>query len=158
KEKIKIECVIQDSNTEIPVDYPFYSLLEQRKTKDENDKSIVSYFEYDTIHYLWTGDASISIEKQLLQTYDLQVDVLKLAHHGSNTSSSFEFLDQTNPKVGIISVGENNKYGHPSQEVLYRCLNCGIDVLMTKDEGMIHIFTWHSFSFFVSASGLIGTL
>ncbi|MGM9948001.1 ComEC/Rec2 family competence protein [Floccifex sp.] len=158
KEQIKIENVIQDSSTEIPVDYPFYSLLEQRKTIDENDTSIVSYFVYDNIHYLWTGDASVFIEKQLLQSYDIQVDVLKLAHHGSNTSSSFEFLNQTNPELGIISVGENNKYGHPSKEVLYRCLNCGIDVLMTKDQGMIHIFTWHSFSFFVSASGLIGTL
>ena len=68
---------------------------------------------------MFMGDASISIEHEILNKYNLpDVDVLKVGHHGSKTSSSKEYIDEINPKYGVISVGKNNRYGHPNKEVL----------------------------------------
>ena len=65
------------------------------------------------------GDASKKREKDILDEYDISnIDVLKVGHHGSNTSSSKEFIKKMNPKYSIISVGKNNRYGHPKDEVL----------------------------------------
>ena len=68
---------------------------------------------------MFMGDASITTEKEILSKYNLlNIDVLKVGHHGSKTSSSKEFIDEINPKYSIISVGKNNRYGHPNKEVL----------------------------------------
>ena len=65
------------------------------------------------------GDAGVDKEKDILDEYDLSdIDFLKVGHHGSKTSSSKEFINEINPKYGIISVGNNNRYGHPNKEVL----------------------------------------
>ena len=65
------------------------------------------------------GDASITTQKEILNKYNLpDIDVLKVRHHGSKTSSSKDFINKTNPKYSIISVGKNNRYGHPNKEVL----------------------------------------
>lgn len=157
-EKIKIGQVITSRSEQVNVSYPFYSLLENRVAKDENDESLISYFSYDQVHYLWMGDASIDVEKQLLSKYSLDVDVLKLGHHGSKTSSSYAFLDTLRPKLALISVGKKNRYGHPSTQVVANCHDLGIETLATKDVGMIHIFSFHSFVFFETATHLIGRI
>ena len=65
------------------------------------------------------GDASVEVEEDLIEKYNLQdIDVLKVGHHGSQTSSSKEFIDEVNPKYSVISVGKNNRYGHSNKEVL----------------------------------------
>ena len=65
------------------------------------------------------GDAGVDKEKDILEKYNMSnIDVLKVGHHGSKTSSSKEFIDEINPKYGVISVGKNNRYGHPNKEVL----------------------------------------
>ena len=65
------------------------------------------------------GDASIDVENKLIKTYSLNdIDVLKVGHHGSKTSSSKDFINYINPKYSIISVGKNNLFGHPNKEVL----------------------------------------
>ena len=65
------------------------------------------------------GDAGVEVEKNLIEKYNLEnIDVLKVGHHGSKTSSSKEFIDSINPKYSIISVGKNNRYGHPNDNVL----------------------------------------
>ena len=65
------------------------------------------------------GDASIEVEQELIEKYNLKdIDVLKVGHHGSKTSSSKSFIDEIEPKYSIISVGKNNRYGHPNKEVL----------------------------------------
>ena len=65
------------------------------------------------------GDAGVEKEKDILDKYNLSnVDVLKIGHHGSKTSSSKEFINEINPNYSIISVGKNNRYGHPNKEVL----------------------------------------
>lgn len=65
------------------------------------------------------GDAGIEKEKDILDKYNISdIDVLKVGHHGSKTSSSKSFINEINPKNSIISVGKNNRYGHPNKEVL----------------------------------------
>ena len=68
---------------------------------------------------MFMGDASSTTEKGILSKYNLSdIDVLKVGHHGSKTSSSKEFINEINPNYSIISVGKNNRYGHPNKEVL----------------------------------------
>jgi competence protein ComEC len=68
---------------------------------------------------MFTGDASITTEKEILNKYNLSdIDVLKVGHHGSKTSSGKEFVNEIKPKYSVISVGKNNRYGHPNKEVL----------------------------------------
>ena len=65
------------------------------------------------------GDAGVEVEEDLIEKYNLQdIDVLKVGHHGSETSSSEEFINEINPKYSIISVGKNNRYGHPNKGVI----------------------------------------
>ena len=86
---------------------------------NENDNSSVIYFDYKTYNFLFMGDASIKKEKDIILKYKLEyIDFLKVGHHGSNTSSSKEFINSINPKYSMISVGKNNQYGHPKASVL----------------------------------------
>ena len=86
---------------------------------NENDNSSVIYTELNNHKFLFMGDAGVEVEKNIIEKYNLQnIDVLKVGHHGSKTSSSEEFIDAINPKYGVISVGKNNRYGHPNNEVL----------------------------------------
>ena len=82
------------------------------------------------------GDAGVDKEKDILDKYNLSnIDVLKVGHHGSKTSSSKEFIDEINPKYGVISVGKNNRYGHPNKEVLNNLYNSKI--YRTDQDGSI---------------------
>lgn len=86
---------------------------------NENDNSIVIYLKYNNNKFLFMGDAGIEKEKDIIDKYNLgNIDFLKVGHHGSNTSSSEEFIDSINPKYSLISVGANNRYGHPKDSVL----------------------------------------
>lgn len=86
---------------------------------DKNDKSIVLFGNIGGLNYLFTGDISKGVEEKIITYYtDLDVDVLKVAHHGSKTSSSDEFIKHINPTYSIISVGANNFYGHPNDSVI----------------------------------------
>ena len=93
--------------------------LQTNDFNDENDNSNVIYTELNGYKFVFTGDASSKTEKEILNDYDLgEIDVLKVGHHGSKTSSSEEFISEINPKYSMISVGKNNRYGHPNKEVL----------------------------------------
>lgn len=158
KDRIKIKQVIRDSKEKVNVEYPFYLLLDQRESKDENDSSIISYFTYDHLKYLFMGDASKQIEKQLLDTYDLKADVIKVGHHGSNTSSDAAFLDSLDCKLALISAGYKNKYNHPSVETLKTLDKLNINTFCTNNSGSIAIYSWHHFSFIVTNDGLFGII
>lgn len=86
---------------------------------NENDNSSIIYTKLNNHKFLFMGDAGIEVEKDLIKKYNLQdIDVLKVGHHGSKTSSGKEFINEVNPKYSIISVGKNNRYGHPNDGVL----------------------------------------
>ncbi len=104
---------------ELDIDKNKLYFLQTKEYDNENDNSNVIITELDGYKFMFMGDASITTEKEILDKYNLQdIDVLKVGHHGSKTSSSKEFIDDINPKYSVISVGKNNRYGHPNKEVL----------------------------------------
>ena len=93
--------------------------LNTKMYDNENDNSNVIYTELDGYKFIFMADAGIDKEKDILDKYNISgIDVLKIGHHGSKTSSSKEYINKINPKYSIISVGKNNRYGHPNKEVL----------------------------------------
>ena len=115
KKKIKSYSCIKELN----IDKNKLYFLQTKEYDNENDNSNVIYTELNGFKFLFMGDASNSTEKEILKKYNLSdIDVLKVGHHGSKTSSSIKFINEINPKYSIISVGKNNRYGHPNKEVL----------------------------------------
>lgn len=109
-------------------------------SKEENNNSVVMHITAGTTSFLMTGDAEKSLEKSIIYEYpDLSATFLKLGHHGSNTSSCNEFLEQINPDNVIISVGIDNNYGHPTDEVLSRLDEHSIFYLRTDLNGTIRV-------------------
>ena len=104
---------------ELNIDKNKLYFLQTKEFDNENDNSNVIYTEFNGYKFMFMGDASITTEKEILNKYNLpDIDVLKVGHHGSKTSSSKEFINEVNPKYSIISVGKNNRYGHPNDSVL----------------------------------------
>ncbi|EEL15225.1 DNA internalization-related competence protein ComEC/Rec2 [Bacillus cereus 95/8201] len=116
----------------------FFVLAPTGKERSENNASIVLWAKLGGITWLFTGDLEEEGEKGLVATYpDLRADVLKVAHHGSNTSSITPFLSAVQPNIAIISVGERNRYGHPHKEVIERFEKMAIEIWRTDKQGAI---------------------
>ena len=123
KKKIPYYSCIKELN----IDKNKLYFLQTKEYDNENDNSNVVYTELDGYKFMFMADASITTEKEILNKYNLfDIDVLKVGHHGSKTSSSIEFINNVNPKYSIISVGKNNRYGHPNKEVLENLNNSKI--------------------------------
>ena len=111
KKKIPYYSCIKELNID---DNKLY-FLNNKDYGNENDNSSVIYTELNNYKFLFMGDAGVEVEEELIEKYNLQdIDVLKVGHHGSKTSSSKMFIDEINPNYSIISVGKNNRYGHPN--------------------------------------------
>lgn len=109
------------------------------KGEDTNSTSIVSRLVYGSDSYLFMADAPIKVERELLyrEGKNIESDVLKAGHHGSNTSNDEAFLALVSPSFAIISSGKDNRYGHPNKEVLERLLKIKTTVLRTDEKGTI---------------------
>ena len=115
KKHIKYYSCIKELN----IDNNKLNFLQTKEYDNENDNSNVIYTELGGYKFMFMGDASSTTEHEILSKYNLpDIDVLKVGHHGSKTSSSQEFISEINPKYSVISVGKNNRYGHPNKEVL----------------------------------------
>ena len=115
KKKIPYYSCIKELN----IDNSKLHFLQTKEYDNDNDNSNVIYTKLDGYKFMFMGDASSTTEEEILEKYNLQdIDVLKVGHHGSKTSSSKKFIDEIEPKYSIISVGKNNRYGHPNNEVL----------------------------------------
>lgn len=112
------------------------TLYVNNEAKNLNDSSIVLRLKHGTNTFLFTGDASTKVEKQLLNK-NIASDVLKVGHHGSRYSTSKEFLNKVNPQYAIISVGINNTYKHPHDETLKKLNDRKIIIYRTDQEGTI---------------------
>lgn len=109
-----------------------------KEYSDTNNTSIVLRVDYGETSFLFTGDMETNAEKDLIGSgADLRATVLKAGHHGSDTSSSYQFLREVMPEYIVISVGEGNKYGHPSDEILSRYRDVGAEVYRTDMQGHI---------------------
>lgn len=116
---------------------------------ENNDASIVLKLTYNKVSFLLMGDASVEVEDALMATSNVNATVLKAGHHGSNTSSSAKFISNVKPKVGILSYGKNNSYGHPHAAIPSRLKNVGAKVyetakdcnIIVKTDGVKHTVT-----------------
>ena len=132
KKKIPYYSCIKELN----IDNNKLYFLNNKDYGNENDNSSVIYTELNNHKFLFMGDAGVEVEEDLIEKYNLQnIDVLKVGHHGSKTSSSKEFIDKVNPKYSIISVGKNNRYGHPNDSVLENLE--GSKIYRTDQDGSI---------------------
>ena len=133
-----------------PSAFPFtYSNIEFKNYNDwvntsseDNDKSLVIGFSLLNKAFLITGDAPSSIENKIMEKYsNIKCDILKVGHHGSDTSTSDNFIKYLKPKEGVISVGKNN-YGHPSKKVIQILESNNVKIRQTNIEGTISYFAY----------------
>ena len=123
---------------ELNIDKNKLYFLQTKEYDNENDNSNVIYTELNGYKFMFMGDAGVEKENDILEKYNISnIDVLKVGHHGSKTSSGKEFINEINPKYSIISVGKNNRYGHPKDEVLETLKNSKI--YRTDLDGSIEI-------------------
>ncbi|MDP4001315.1 MAG: MBL fold metallo-hydrolase [bacterium] len=131
--KFEGQRIYLDTATVFDVYYPPQGRLSE---KDLNNTSIVGKLSFGQTSFLFVGDAGIAIENSILPKYDLDVDVLKVGHHGSRFSTSLSLLSEVTPEYSVISVGENN-YGHPTEEVLDKLHSGGSQVFRTDQDHTI---------------------
>ncbi len=125
----------QSLNAEII--YPF-SDSSDGEPENSNEDSVVIKIIANGTSFLLTGELPSGKEMEIVQNGEnIDVDILKVAHHGSKYSTSKEFLEKTTPKEAVISVGKNNSYGHPNQEVLERLNSFGVKIIRTDETGDI---------------------
>ncbi len=111
-------------------------------TQNLNNNSIISLLKYKNFSMLFTGDAEKEEEADFLKELNtdvLNIDVLKVGHHGSKTSSSQEFINFIRARIAIIGVGKNNNFGHPNERVIERLKENGMKVYRTDTDGEISI-------------------
>ena len=138
-EKITIEDVA------FQILWPIEKQIEENQL---NNNAMVMKLQYKNFSMLFTGDIEEVAEKKMLDTYKNHLDmlkatILKVAHHGSKSSSTEEFLKTVNSKVAMIGVGENNMFGHPSNVVLERLQLFGMQIFRTDQDGEISIKVNH---------------
>jgi competence protein ComEC len=106
---------------------------------DANAASVVVMAEYRGVRILLTGDAERAVEERLVERFgvNLRADVLKVGHHGSKTSTTAPLLDAVRPRIALVSVGAQNRYGHPSPEVMSTLRSRGTQVMRTDDVGSV---------------------
>lgn len=117
-------------------DTDFKVLHVGKDKKDLNNTSIVLKLTYKNTSYLFMGDATSSVEKDILDK-DIKSDVLKVGHHGSQYSSTISFLKKVSPKYAIIEVGKNNSYNHPKEVTLKKLEDLGTKIYRTDEDGTI---------------------
>ena len=109
-----------------------------------NNNSLVLKLNYKKFSILFTGDIEKSAEKKIINKYKnnpeiLKATILKVAHHGSKTSSIQEFINKVKPQIALIGVGKNNKFGHPNEEIINRLKDIGAKIYRTDQDGEISI-------------------
>ncbi len=128
KEKMKLQL---DPDIKIKV------LNSGSEEKETNNASIVLHLTYGDITYLLMGDTEEEEEKRLSRKYNLESTILKVAHHGSNSSSTTSFLKDVQPKIAVISAGKDNDFHHPHLPVINRLIENGADIYNTAESGTI---------------------
>lgn len=143
---IKIEEVEAGDKLVIDKEVYFNILWPDNKNMIEenvlNNNSLVCKLIYKNFSILFTGDIEEIAENEIVNMYskiELKSTVLKVAHHGSKTSSTKKFLEFVQPKIALIGVGKNNTFGHPNEEVIIRLNNLDTNIFRTDENGEIDI-------------------
>lgn len=137
-----VKIIKVQTGDSIKIDGINFEILHPRlneKESNENNLSLLMRVTINDIKILFTGDMEKDIEEQI--NFDVSADILKVSHHGSKTSTTAKFLESVGPRISIVSVSENNLYGHPDSEVINRLKMCS-KVFITKDSGEINFFIY----------------
>jgi len=135
---VKAGAKVIAGQVEMDILYPME--LPKQDSKNNNDSSIVSRMTFGQTTFMFTGDANREAEQNIIaNNKNIESNVLKVSHHGSHSATSPEFLINIKPELAVISVGANNSYGHPHQEVLSSLAEFGIKVMRTDLAGDIKI-------------------
>ncbi|TGB04243.1 DNA internalization-related competence protein ComEC/Rec2 [Halobacillus salinus] len=153
--ELNVEVTRVSAGEELEINGQIWKVLHPKvDAGNPNDNSIVLSSEIGGKSWMFTGDISVDVEADLMEQQKvMEADVLKVAHHGSDTSTSEEWIRRINPEVALISAGRNNRYGHPHQAVVDRLEDRGILIYQTSREGaVIYTFSGQSgtFSSFLS--------
>ncbi len=137
-----VKVSVLDSETDLELPSGAYAEVFSPTAGDEwedlNDYSGVLKIGYRKSSFIFTGDAEAGVERKILEGgYDATADVLICGHHGSSTSSSWEFLNAVNPKYAVISCGKDNRYGHPHDETLEKLNKINCMLYRTDKDGTI---------------------
>jgi competence protein ComEC len=140
--KVRITALSNSAQIDLEKDC-FINVLnpESLKIPDDQNNSLVTKLDCDKNSFLFAGDNSLVVERYLLKSnFDLKADVLKASHHGSKTANSDAFLKAVGPTDFVISDGLNNKFNHPSPEIVSRAQGLGLKIFRTDKQGTIRIF------------------
>lgn len=138
---ISVESV-EDNNMFLFGDAQFTMMSPIIQNDEENDLSVVISLKFMESKFLFTGDISEQYERLLLENnYDIKADVLKIPHHGSNSSSAAGFIKAVSPEIAVISCGKNNPYDHPYAQIVNNLFADNIKIYRTDDIGNITIGT-----------------
>lgn len=136
KHGVPIKSVLADE--EMILNDQLFHVLSPVRSIDANENSLVLYTELGGMYWLFTGDIYKSTEKEIINRYQtLPVDVLKVGHHGSDTSSDERFIASIKPTFALIPVGRNNRYGHPKSETIHRLEENNVTIMRTDEDGAI---------------------
>src|SRR5699024_54128 len=123
---------LQSNNKIVRNHHMFYMISPDNNYNDANNNSLVLFTELGNKKWLFTGDINKRVEKEIVKKFpNLTVDILKVAHHGSNTSTDSEFVDSINATTAFIPVGKRNRYGHPDEETITTLMNQHIQIYRT---------------------------
>ncbi|NMP36903.1 MAG: MBL fold metallo-hydrolase [Clostridiales bacterium] len=123
-------------------DAAFTVLSPVKQYEDLNNMSVVLHFTYGGISYIFMGDAETEAEKDIIKSgLELSSDVIKIGHHGSDTSSSEKFLRQVKPRYAVVSCGAGNSYNHPNAKIVNRITSLGVSLFRTDIDGTVIIAT-----------------
>lgn len=139
--KIPLTTAVKGEYIHIDPSIKIKILNTYERRKNNNQSSIVLKITYDDIDFLLMADVEKEQEQELRKEYQLEADILKIAHHGSRTSSSLEFLQEVNPKIALITYSKKNKYGHPVQQVIENLYRIQTSIYSTAVFGDIIIRT-----------------
>lgn len=135
--KIKYKKI---SQTSLQIGHVKWNFLNSKSIKSENKDSLIAYTKINHYNILFMGDAEKENETTLQNVYNLpKMDILKVGHHGSKTSSSVSFIETIKPKYAMISAGVNNLYGHPHIDTLRILKKVGAKTYLTSEMGMIRV-------------------
>lgn len=160
KQCIKVNEVYQQKTKEIPFEKvqiinPLYDVIYE----DDNDNSLISYFQLNRFCFLFMADISANVEKDLIKRFpDLPIDVIKLSHHGSASANSDDLFRNYPMNLAIISVGLKNRYHHPSIEVLQRLQQYELNYLSTAEVGAIELIVLPYLMIYQTSNGQFGVI
>jgi beta-lactamase superfamily II metal-dependent hydrolase len=141
KHKIPVEIAKQGNLITLDPEVRMRILNTYEENKNNNQSSIVLKVSFQDIDFLLMGDSEREQEKRLIQTEDLQSEIFKVAHHGSNTSTSYPFVKLIRPQVAILTYSKQNNYGHPVDRVISNLLRVHANIYSTAVFGDITIST-----------------